>query len=151
MPLNVLCFLTAKEVFSQKRRNIVNTPNLQVNEEGLEEDEDDSEEGEENLDEESESSDKDVNETEEGNDDDNEEEEIEDEETENQGETLEELAAGREEKEEDEVVTAICNAAKPQEKIKPPDLVSSSMVTDISFHPNEELVAICNIEGEIAW
>ena len=80
------------------------------------------------------------------------EEELE-EETENLGETIEQLAAGREEKEDDDIIVAICNAAKPQEKIKPPDLRSSfnCMVTDISFHPNKELIAMSNIEGEITW
>ena len=67
------------------------------------------------------------------------------------GETIEELGAGREEKEEDGVVTAISNAAKAPESTKPPDLRSSSMVTDLSFHPTEEMIAICNIEGEIFW
>lgn len=103
------------------------------------------------MDEESESSEKELSEPEEEGDDAEEIEENEEKEEENQGESIEELAAGREEKEENEVVLAICNAAKPLEKIKPPDLTSSSMVTDISFHPNEELVAICNIDGEIAW
>lgn len=72
-------------------------------------------------------------------------------EAENKEESLEELALGREEKEEDELVLAISNAAKPPEKVKPPDLISTSMVTDISFHPQEEIIAICNIEGEISW
>lgn len=141
--------MTAKETFAQARRNIVNTPNLHASDEGL--DESDSEEGDdEDLDEEFESSDKELSEPEEAND---ETEEVEENEVneENQGESIEELAAGREEKEENEVVLAICNAAKPQEKIKPPDLTSSSMVTDITFHPNKELVAISNIDGEIAW
>jgi len=80
-------------------------------------------------------------------------EEVSEEETENMGESIEQLAAGREEKEDDDIIVAICNAAKPQEKIKPPDLRSSlnCMVTDISFHPNEELIAMSNIEGEITW
>ena len=67
------------------------------------------------------------------------------------GETLEELGVGREEKEEDGTVTAITNAAIAPESKKPPDLRSSSMVTDLSFHPTEELIALCNIEGEITW
>ena len=70
---------------------------------------------------------------------------------EEQGETIEELGAGREEKEEDDVVTAISNAALAPERKKPHDLRSPSMVTDLSFHPTEELIAICNIEGEIFW
>ncbi len=80
-------------------------------------------------------------------------EEEQEEETENLGESIEQLAAGRESKEDDDIIVAICNAAKPQEKIKPPDLRSSlnCMVTDISFHPNEELIAMSNIEGEITW
>lgn len=67
------------------------------------------------------------------------------------GESIEELGAGREEKEEDEVVTAISNAALAPERTKPHDLRSPSMVTDLSFHPTEEMIAICNIEGEIFW
>ena len=67
------------------------------------------------------------------------------------GETLEELGAGREEKEEDEVVLAICNGTVPHERNKPRDVRTSCMVTDISFHPNEDIIAVANIEGEITW
>nr|SVE84309.1 EOG090X07S3 [Daphnia pulex] len=78
-------------------------------------------------------------------------EEEQEEEMEKMEESIEQLAAGREEKEDADIIIAICNAAKPQEKIKPPDLRSSvnCMVTDISFHPSKELIAMSNIEGEI--
>jgi glutamyl/glutaminyl-tRNA synthetase len=80
-------------------------------------------------------------------------EEEQEEEMEKMEESIEQLAAGREEKEDADIIIAICNAAKPQEKIKPPDLRSSvnCMVTDISFHPSKELIAMSNIEGEITW
>ena len=79
-----------------------------------------------------------------------EEENVEDEDVpETLGDTIEDLGAGREEKEDDELIVAMSKAAKPQERNKPKDIKSKFMVTDISFHPREELIGISNIEGEI--
>nr|SVE75810.1 EOG090X07S3 [Daphnia hispanica] len=140
----------AKEVFAQRRKPVViprfpeNFPSEHVNpdEEGL----DDS-----LTDEEDELSNEETNDVEKATTVSSEEEEEDEEEVQNPHESIEQLAAGREEKEDDDIIVAICNAAKPQEKVKPPDLRTSSncMVTDISFHPNEELIAISDIEGEI--
>ena len=63
--------------------------------------------------------------------------------------TMEELAAGREEKEDDEMMAGFVQAAQPQQRNKPKDIRSKFMVTDISFHPFEERIAMSNIEGEI--
>jgi hypothetical protein len=63
--------------------------------------------------------------------------------------TMEDLAAGREEKEDDETMAAFLQAAQPQKRNKPKDIKSKFMVTDISFHPFEERIAMSNIEGEI--
>ena len=137
----------AREVLAQSKQNL--TPRIEIPDVLSTGDEDDSDEW---LTEEGESSGID-----DGNSEDEKEEEVEEEkveveeEQEEPGESLEELAAGREEKEEDSVVQAICDAAKPQEKTKPPDLRSSCMVTDISFHPNRGMIAMGNIEGEINW
>lgn len=137
----------AREVLAQSKQNL--TPRIEIPDVLSTGDEDDSDEW---LTEEGESSGID-----DGNSEDEKEEEVEEEkveveeEQEEPGESLEELAAGREEKEEDSVVQAICDAAKPQEKTKPPDLRSSCMVTDISFHPNQGMIAMGNIEGEINW
>nr|SVE93673.1 EOG090X07S3 [Scapholeberis mucronata] len=145
----------AREVFSQSRKNVVkNTglenPSSSVGEEDKGESSDDDENYEdidESLSEEEEGQGGSLLENEDGSS--GEEVESEEETTENPTESLEELALGREAKEEDDVVRAICEAAIPQEKTKPPDLKTSCMVTDISFHPNEEIVAMSNIEGEI--
>lgn len=76
-------------------------------------------------------------------------EEEEEEEDEEPKDSIEELSIGRETKEEDDVVTAITKASQPQEKTKPPDLRSSSMVADFSFHPNSDIIAVSNMDGEI--
>ena len=144
--------MTAREVFSQVRKsrarpvplNLLGDDRNDAEQEDIDEDLDDEELTDEELEEPVE--DAISGESEEEQQDDDEEEKAE-----NEGETIEELAAGREEKEDDDIIVAITNAAKPQEKTKPPDLKSSCMVTDVSFHPNKELVAISNIEGEITW
>ena len=66
-----------------------------------------------------------------------------------EGDTLEDLAAGREEKEDDEIMAAFASAAQPQQRNKPRDIKCKFMITDLSFHPSEERIAISNIEGEI--
>lgn len=140
----------AKEVFAQRRKPVViprfpeNFPDEEINSD--EEDVDDS-----LTDEEDELSNEETSEIAKATTDSSEEEQEDEEEIQNQGESIEQLAAGREEKEDDDIIVAICNAAKPQEKTKPPDLRTSlnCMVTDISFHPNEELIAMSDIEGEI--
>lgn len=139
----------AKEVFAQRRKPVViprfpeNFPDEEIN---SDEDVDDS-----LTDEEDELSNEETSEIAKATTDSSEEEQEDEEEIQNQGESIEQLAAGREEKEDDDIIVAICNAAKPQEKTKPPDLRTSlnCMVTDISFHPNEELIAMSDIEGEI--
>ena len=54
-----------------------------------------------------------------------------------------------EEKEDDEMMAGFVQAAQPQQRNKPKDIRSKFMVTDISFHPFEERIAMSNIEGEI--
>lgn len=73
----------------------------------------------------------------------------EEEEEEEPKESIEDLMIGREAHEEDDVVTAITKAAQPQEKTKPPDLRLSSMVADFSFHPNADVIAASDMDGEI--
>uniref|UniRef100_A0A6P7H0G3 WD repeat-containing protein 55 homolog n=1 Tax=Diabrotica virgifera virgifera TaxID=50390 RepID=A0A6P7H0G3_DIAVI len=59
-----------------------------------------------------------------------------------------ELQEDDEEEEEDETIKAIKNESK-KERDRPPNIQCEDFITDISFHPHEDLLAIANIVGDV--
>lgn len=56
-----------------------------------------------------------------------------------------------EDDEEDELIKAIKAAREKKERNVPPDIKLSQLVTDISFHPEEDIIAVANIDGDISF
>ena len=52
--------------------------------------------------------------------------------------------------EEDELIKALKAAREKKVRNSPPDIKTADMVTDISFHPEQELVALAGMAGELA-
>lgn len=52
------------------------------------------------------------------------------------------------EEEEDDVVQAIIAATKAT-RIHPPDIVTEDFIVDLSFHPNEDILAVGTITGDV--
>jgi len=52
--------------------------------------------------------------------------------------------------EEDELIKALKAAREKKVRNCPPDIKTADMVTDISFHPEQELVALAGMAGELA-
>jgi len=55
-----------------------------------------------------------------------------------------------EDEEEDDLIKALRAAREKKERNAPPDIKLSEMVTDISFHPEEDIIAAANIDGDIS-
>jgi len=62
----------------------------------------------------------------------------------------EKKSAGDEIDEEDELVKALKNARQKKERVSPPDIKSSELLTDLSFHPESEVVVVGNITGDLS-
>jgi len=52
--------------------------------------------------------------------------------------------------EEDDLIKALKAARQKQARNSPPDLKTSEMVTDISFHPEADIIALGNISGDLS-
>jgi len=52
--------------------------------------------------------------------------------------------------EEDELIKSIKAAREKKERNSPPDIKTTDMTTDLSFHPEEDLVAIGSIGGDLS-
>lgn len=57
---------------------------------------------------------------------------------------------GEEEEEEDEVIKAIRRENEKQ-RDHPPPIVCEDFITDISFHPHEDILAVGNIVGDVIF
>jgi len=55
-----------------------------------------------------------------------------------------------EDEEEDDLIKALRAAREKKERNAPPDIKLSEMVTDISFHPEDDIIAAANIDGDIS-
>lgn len=60
----------------------------------------------------------------------------------------EESKENEEEDEDDELVKAI-KAAKEKNRKHPPDICFDDLLVDISFHPDNEIVAAGNVVGDV--
>ena len=66
--------------------------------------------------------------------------------TDSEDETQEENKAD----DEDELIKALKSAREKKVRNSPPDIKTQEMITDLSFHPEADMVVIGNISGEIS-
>jgi len=52
--------------------------------------------------------------------------------------------------EEDDLIKALKAAREKKERNSPPDIKTSELITDISFHPEADIIAVGNISGELS-
>ena len=52
--------------------------------------------------------------------------------------------------EEDDLIKALKAARQKKERVCPPDIKTSDLITDISFHPDAEIIAVGNISGDLS-
>lgn len=52
--------------------------------------------------------------------------------------------------EEDDLIKALKAAREKKERNSPPDIKTSELITDISFHPEADVIAVGNISGELS-
>jgi len=52
--------------------------------------------------------------------------------------------------EEDELVKALKSARQKKERVSPPDIKTSELITDLSFHPDSDLLVVGNITGDLS-
>merc|ERR1719233_2058060 len=58
--------------------------------------------------------------------------------------------APKEDEEEDDLIKALKAAREKKTRISPPDIKTSDLITDISFHPESDVIAVGNISGELS-
>jgi len=61
-----------------------------------------------------------------------------------------EKAPKEDEEEEDDLIKALKAAREKKTRISPPDIKTSDLITDISFHPESDIIAVGNISGELS-
>lgn len=61
-----------------------------------------------------------------------------------------EKKAKPEEEEEDDLIKALKAAREKKVRNSPPDIKTSGLITDLSFHPEADIIAIGNISGELS-
>ena len=61
-----------------------------------------------------------------------------------------EKKAKPDEEEDDDLIKALKAARGKKTRNSPPDMKTSELITDISFHPEAEIIAIRNISGELS-
>ena len=52
--------------------------------------------------------------------------------------------------EEDDLIKALKAARQKKERNCPPDIKTSELITDISFHPDSDLIALGNLSGDLS-